>query len=161
MTCVWSDDDRQRKWDIRHLRLLVNEIAPWSKDPSTKVGALIISGTHTPVSWGYNGPPGGIADDPLWFTDREVKLKLTIHAEENAILNARHDTRGCTLYVTAPPCAHCTAKIIQPSVGLARVVYITPKPEFAARWAADLLLSRMLFDAAGTQITTYKRSQVV
>ena len=49
------------KWKKRFLKLS-KEIAEWSKDPSTKVGALIISEDKNIISTGYNGFPRGIED---------------------------------------------------------------------------------------------------
>lgn len=103
-----------RKWDQRFLNV-ANEIASWSKDPSTKVGAVLVSPCKTKVSWGYNGLPRSIADTDERLLNKELKNKLTVHAELNCILNAT-DTIGWTLYVTKPPCIKCAAAIIQAKI---------------------------------------------
>jgi dCMP deaminase len=149
---------RERKWDLRHLRLCRNEIATWSKDASTKVGALIVRDGKLPVAWGYNGPARLIPDEDARFTERDQKLMMTIHAEVNAILNARQDVTGCTLYVTQPCCSHCAAHIIQSRI--ARVVWIRPDEAFAARWAQSLELAQWQFTHAKINTDEYHTTEV-
>jgi deoxycytidylate deaminase len=47
-------------WDSRFLEMAVL-VSKWSKDPSTKVGAVIAKGKFV-VSLGFNGHPAGVAD---------------------------------------------------------------------------------------------------
>ena len=49
------------KWDRRFLAL-AEHVADWSKDPSTKTGAVIVRPDRTIASMGYNGFPRGMAD---------------------------------------------------------------------------------------------------
>lgn len=119
------------KWDQRFMNL-ANEIATWSKDPSTGVGAVIVDDKNRIVSVGFNGYPRNVNDT---YTDRESKLRRTIHAEDNAILFANRDLEGCTIYVSHPPCAHCTAKIIQ--TGITRIVSHGVSVDFYMRWRHD------------------------
>lgn len=141
----------QRKWDTRFLGLAAH-ISAWSKDPSSQVGAVITDGRRI-VSLGYNGFAAGVADTAERLTDRAQKLNLTIHAEENALIFAKRDLRGCTVYVTHPPCPRCAAKLIQDEVG--RVVFIAPSEDFLSRWADDLVLSQAMYREAGILVTMY------
>ncbi len=50
------------KWAGRLLKLS-NEVSTWSKDQSTKVGAIITTKDGSPVSWGFNGMPMGIDEE--------------------------------------------------------------------------------------------------
>lgn len=75
-----------------------------------------------------------------------MKLLRTLHAEQNAILFAARDLTGCTLYVTHPPCARCTALLIQ--AGIREVVYPPVSVEFAERWADDLRESALMLSGA-------------
>ena len=75
------------KWDKRYLEL-ARHISEWSKDPSTKIGAIAIGDHGQVLSQGYNGFPRGINDDTFRLTVREVKYKYIVHAEMNAIYNA-------------------------------------------------------------------------
>lgn len=127
---------------------MARHVATKSKDPSTKVGAVLVDANNRVVSIGFNGPPRGVPDDPS--VDRETKLRRTLHAEQNAIIFARRDLAGCTLYVTHAPCARCAAMIVQ--TGITRVVYFAPEPEFEARWADDLEETRFMFLAAGVEV---------
>lgn len=93
---------------------LADLVGSWSKDPSTKVGAVIVRPDRTIASVGYNGFPRGVEDV---YTTRDAKLLRTVHAEANAILAAQEPLRGYTLYVTPlHPCANCAAYIIQSGI---------------------------------------------
>jgi dCMP deaminase len=76
----------QGKWDVRFLRL-AHEVAKWSKDPSTKVGCILVKDKKV-ISMGYNGFPAGISDDLSRLEDRSIKYEITVHAEVNAVTNA-------------------------------------------------------------------------
>lgn len=135
------------RWDIRFLGLAAF-IADWSKDPSTKVGAVI---THTRsrriVSTGFNGFPAGVEDTDNRLLDRNVKYEMIVHAEQNALMFAGREAEGCTLYVTPlAPCARCAALIIQ--AGIQRVVSLSPDFEHE-RWGEAARISRVMFDEAG------------
>ncbi|MCB1762319.1 MAG: dCMP deaminase family protein [Gammaproteobacteria bacterium] len=140
-----------RKWDTRFLGLAAH-ISGWSKDPSSQVGAVITDGNRI-ISLGYNGFAAGVADKPERLADRNCKLNLTIHAEENAMIFAKRDLTGCTVYVTHPPCPRCASKLIQEEVR--RIVYIAPSDDFLSRWAADLELSQEMYREAGIEISSY------
>jgi dCMP deaminase len=60
-------------------------VAKLSKDPSTKVGAVILDSKRRIVSGGYNGFPRGVEDSDERLNNRETKLRMTIHAERNAL----------------------------------------------------------------------------
>lgn len=139
------------KWDTRFLGLAAH-ISGWSKDPSSQVGAVITDGNRI-VSLGYNGFAAGVEDKPERLSDRECKLNLTIHAEENAMIFAKRDLSGCTVFVTHPPCPRCASKLIQEEVE--RVVFINPSEDFLSRWADDLKLSQAMYQEAGVEVTGY------
>jgi dCMP deaminase len=110
------------KWDRRFLRMAC-EVSTWSKDPSTKVGAVIVDAERNPVSWAFNDFPHGIESTEERWNDRPTKYGLVLHAEVGAILKGdRARMRGATLYVSgAPPCAdQCARPII--AAGILRVV---------------------------------------
>ena len=106
-------------WDQRFLDL-AHHVAQWSKDPSTKVGAVLVGTDKRQVALGYNGFPPRVADSNFRLYHRTIKLRYTIHAERNVLDNAHFPTQGSTLYVTHPPCCACALSII--SKGVARVV---------------------------------------
>jgi len=126
-----------------------------SKDPTTKVGACIVSQDNRVLSLGYNGMPRGCddsimpwgkqSDDPL-----NNKYPYVVHAELNAILNANKDIRGSKLYITLFPCNECAKAIIQS--GIKEIIFLsdTHRDEMAGR-ASDRLLK-----IAGVKITKYE-----
>ena len=144
------------KWDTRFLGLAAH-ISAWSKDPSSQVGAVFTDGNRI-VSLGYNGFAAGVEDKPERLSDRNCKLNLTIHAEENAMIFAKRDLSGCTVYVTHPPCPRCASKLIQEEV--ARVVYISPSEDFLSRWAEDLKLSGEMYREAGVEVSAYELEDI-
>lgn len=134
------------KWDRRFLNL-AEHVGQWSKDPGAKVGAVIADEAKRVVSLGFNGYPRGVSDD---YSDRPTKLLRTIHAEENALLYARQDLTGTTLYCNYPPCATCMAKIIQ--AGVYRVVAKLPDAGFIERWSDSMEEAAKMAREAGVRI---------
>lgn len=108
-----------RVWDRRMLSL-AELVASWSKDPRTKVGAVIADTNFKVCGIGYNGFPRGVIDGASRLADHDAKHACTVHAEVNAIHNASL-TEGCTIYTTLAPCPQCMAQIIQ--AGIIRVIY--------------------------------------
>ena len=94
-------------------------IAQRSKDPSTKVGAVLVSPDQRQVATGYNGFPKGIVENRSRW-ERPAKYDYVVHAEQNAILNCVTDVSGWTLYCTLFPCKQCAKMIAQ--TGLDTVV---------------------------------------
>lgn len=138
-------------WPERYLAL-ADFISGWSKDPSTKVGAVLFRLDGSIISMGYNGFPRGVDDDPALLADRSVKLKMTIHAEENAILAAMRNgstVEGASLAVTRHPCSGCAAKLSQ--AGIRRVYYLSDE-DFEVRWADDIALAKHMFNQLGVML---------
>lgn len=138
---------RMADWSKRYLDI-AKEVATWSKDPSRKIGAVIIGDKGQIISQGYNGFPRGIHDHDHRYYDRETKYKFVVHAEMNAIYNAIHNgssTEGATIYITGLPCCHeCAKGLIQ--VGISRVVMDTKPIE---NWKESGELALIMFDEAG------------
>ncbi len=128
-----------------------------SKDPSTQVGACIVSSTHKILSMGYNGFPRGCSDDEFpWAREGdmlETKYAYVTHSELNAILNYRGGSlEGSTIYVSLFPCNECAKAIIQS--GITTVVYDSDK---YAGTEGNVASKRML-DAAGVRYYQYQRT---
>ena len=121
-----------------------------SKDPSTQVGACIVSPDNVIISTGYNGFPYGCSDDEFpWTRDGDDnKYPYVVHAELNAILNAGgRNLKGAKVYVDLFPCNECAKAIIQS--GIREVVYLYDK---YADTPATIASKRML-NAAGVKLT--------
>ena len=139
------------KRDRRFLEL-AEHISTWSKDPSTKVGCVVVGEDREIRSTGFNGFPRGIEDDAERLADREQKYPLICHAEENAIMHAARtgvSLKGNTAYVTWPPCTRCTRSLIQ--AGVSEVVYPTGI-EIPERWEDDLGIAMGMMEEAGITI---------
>ncbi|MEE2758840.1 MAG: dCMP deaminase family protein [Candidatus Thermoplasmatota archaeon] len=139
------------KWDERFIAL-AHHISAWSKDPSTKVGCVVVGEDREIRSTGFNGFPRGIADDSERLEDREQKYPLICHAEENAIMHAARiglSLKGCTAYVTWPPCTRCARSLIQ--AGVVEVVY-PEDSEVPERWMKDFDMSTSMMEEAGIKI---------
>lgn len=113
------------KWSERFIQL-AEFVSRWSKDPSTKCGAVIVGEDNNVLATGFNGFPRGVVEDEdsgRW--ERPGKYEWVEHAERNAIYNAARDgarLRGATMYLNyaVECCADCTRAIIQS--GIKRVV---------------------------------------
>lgn len=120
-----------------------------SKDPSTKVGCVIVGPDGEIRSTGYNGIPRGVADAPERL-QRPAKYLWVSHAEENAVAHAARvgvSLKGCVAYVTHHPCARCARTLIQSGVASVVVgpnVTMMPQEEFDT--------ARVMFDEAGVSV---------
>jgi dCMP deaminase len=132
------------KWDGRFMAV-AETVATWSKDPSAKVGALLVAPDGRMTSWGFNGFPRGVSDDGR-LQVKSSRLALTVHAEMNALLNCPVDPVGWTLYVTKHPCLECAKAIIQK--GIERVVC----PDPAGSWSDEQTEARDLLREAGATV---------
>jgi dCMP deaminase len=134
-------------WDVRFLEL-AKHVASWSKDPNTKVGAVIVNDNRQVLSLGYNGFPRGVEDRVSRYSDRETKRLFVAHAERNALDNAYVDVRGATLYTTLCPCNECAKSIVQK--GIKRVVSFSPPYEIVERF--NIATTRILFKEGGVKL---------
>lgn len=134
-------------WDKRFLDL-AHHVAQWSKDPSTQVGCVIVNPQRIVVGMGYNGFPRGVDDNPVRYANRELKYRMVQHAETNALFNSTVSVRGCTAYVTHPPCCNCAGALIQS--GVSRVVTVRPNAALAERFKESFGTSRIMFHETST-----------
>lgn len=136
------------KWHARFLRL-AEHVATWSKDPSTKVGAVIVGDRRKVLGLGYNGFPRGVVDSGERYGDRPTKYQLVVHAEVNAILNAGQSVEGATLYTwPLPPCNECAKVVIQS--GIKRIV-VGVSHGSASMWDEKHAVAMDMFREAGVQ----------
>lgn len=141
--------DNELKWHKRFLKL-AEHISTWSKDPSSKIGACIIDNNRRIISTGYNGFAVGVEDTKERLENRDIKYKIVLHAEENAIQFSKQNLEGCSLYVSGlPPCAHCASLIIQSGI---KYVYAWEK-EIPDRWKESVQLTEQIFKEAGVTLT--------
>lgn len=151
LECSQCEDEPKKKlvdkWDDRFLKL-AKHISSWSKDPSTQAGAVIVDEDKRIISTGYNGFPKGVLDSPERYNDREIKYKMVVHAERNAIIFAQRSLKNCTLYtVPFQPCAVCANMVIQS--GIKRCVAPPLQPHLQERWGEDIKIAQQMFKEAG------------
>jgi dCMP deaminase len=135
-----------REWAIE----MAAHVAKLSKDPSTKVGAVIFDPKRRIVSAGYNGFARGVMDTAERLANRDIKYRMVLHAEKNAILFATAPLDDCTIVVTHPCCAQCAAQVIQS--GIKHAVWPRPTFDFMARWGGDYELTLLQFSEAGVTV---------
>jgi dCMP deaminase len=145
---------REEKWDKRFYELALH-VSTWSRDPTTKVGAVLVGKDRRKIALGYNGFPPGVEDFPDRLSNREVKHKLTQHAERNVLDNSAFDTEGSTLYITFFPCSECSKSAV--SKGVKRVV--SPPPSTNEPWASDAEWSLRILSEAGVQVDRFPKDE--
>ena len=128
--------------------------AELSKDPRTKVGAVLVKDNNI-ISTGYNNFPRGVVDKEEDYLNREVKYSKVCHGELNAILNAARSgvsTLGATLYTQGVPCAECSKAVIQS--GCSRVITHKqwPNLQHSEKWRLSVELSYQMLAEAGVII---------
>jgi len=154
---------RQTKWDTRYLSL-AKLVSSWSKDPSTKVGAVAVGEHGQILSQGYNGFPRGVADVETILNDRELKYRYTIHAEMNCIYNASLSgisLKNSSLYVYGLPICHeCAKGVIQS--GVSRVVSAYDHTsERGVTWDASWKYSRAMLEETGIAWSFYSAIDIL
>jgi dCMP deaminase len=128
------------KWD-RYFFDLAIRASKQSKDPSTKVGTAIARPNRSLCSLGFNGFPMGVEDTEERLNNRELKYKLVLHAEQNALLFATESMHGYTLYnYPFQPCSKCAGEIIQAGIRVVKS-YKSDNP----RWIEDFKLAQEMF----------------
>lgn len=144
-----------KKWD---LRFLANSklISSYSKD-KTKIGAILVKDKRILTS-GYNGFPSLIEDTNERLTTREIKLKYTIHAEMNSILQAgKHgiDIYNSTCYIFGlTPCQECAKHLVV--AGVKRVVYsVRTNYSNNTEWLEQFKFVKDLFSEAKIDLLSY------
>jgi dCMP deaminase len=133
---------------------MAKEIASWSKDPNTQVGAIAVGDKGQILSQGYNGFPRGILDRPDRLSNRETKYKFVVHAEMNVIYNATYSgvsLAGAKLYVYGlPVCNECCKGIIQ--VGIKEVYVAQECIDLRPHWFESWMQSLDMFNEVGIKV---------
>ncbi|MBQ3440781.1 hypothetical protein IJG27_00500 [Candidatus Saccharibacteria bacterium] len=110
----------QREWDEYFMKI-AETVALKSKDPSSKMGCVIVDKNKRVVSVGYNGMVQGADESKMTLEERPMKYYFVIHSEMNALLYAHRDLSGCTVYNAVATCENCLKHCLQ--AGIKRFVY--------------------------------------
>lgn len=134
--------------------------ASYSKDPSTKVGAIAIDDDYNIRAQGYNGFPRGVKDTEDRLNDREQKYPRIVHAEANLVAMAARSgvsLQGCSVLLTSlHPCSSCAGLLIQ--AGIKRV--FAPHVSENTRWDASSAVALEMFNEAGVAVYTYDGMEI-
>jgi len=147
-------DITSKKWSGRLLKM-AKDVASWSKDRSTKVGAVITTQDGKPISWGFNGMPMGVNDDVEERHQRPYKYKWMGHAEQNAMdLAPIGDISGCVMFVTFSPCSRCAQSIINKKIATVVVDDNFTSDKMPEHWQEDTKVAVEMLREAGVKIVS-------
>jgi dCMP deaminase len=139
------------KWDERWLEM-AKAVSSYSKDPSTKVGCVIANGKED-ISFGYNGFPCTCEDKEEYYLNRDIKYKLVIHAEVNAIAKATRNFKsveGATVYTyplgVCPACANLLS-----AFGVSRVISLIDMNKSSTQKYQDLSETEFILSKNGME----------
>ncbi len=113
-------NQKQAAWDEYFMKI-AETVALKSKDPSSRMGCVIVDDKKRVVSVGYNGMIQGADESKMTLSERPMKYYFAIHSEMNALIFARRDLTGCTVYNRVATCENCLKYCLQ--AGIKRFVY--------------------------------------
>lgn len=147
-----------KTWRNRFLKLAIH-ISTWSKDPSTKVGCVIVDNENKIVATGFNGLPSFIIDHDDLLNNREAKYGLIRHAEINGLEVAAFEKFEAPfkIFVTAHPCEHCARAISYAKVPISEVHWISDA-EFESRW--DVSTAKNVFSDRNVKFFFYEKEEL-
>lgn len=111
---------KQREWD-EYFMEIAETVAEKSKDPSSKMGCVIVDKNKRVVSLGYNGMIQGADESKMTLSERPMKYYFAVHSEMNALIFSYQDLTGCTIYNRVATCENCLKHCLQ--AGIKRFVY--------------------------------------
>lgn len=149
-------------WDTYFFRMAML-VSQKSKDPSTKVGCVIIGPDREVRATGFNGLPRGVADKPERYADRDFKYPMIVHAETNAVFHAARigvSLKDCVAYTLRPPCSRCAGALIQ--AGVVHVMTLEPPLEWTTspEWGQDMTIAQLMLEEAKVQLSYFRYDAV-
>lgn len=137
----------------KYLKLAQTKADLFSKDPHTKVAAIILSEDFSRIqSTGVNGFPRKFNDTLENRWEKPTKYLYVSHAETNAICNAARSgtsTDGSVIVVTMFPCMNCTKALIQAGI---KKIYTRPPNFQDPKWGQESLVSLEMLVEVGVEI---------
>jgi len=133
-------------------------VARKSKDPSTKVGCIVVGDDHEIRATGYNGFPRGSNDSLEIYNNRPRKYLRVVHAEANAVANASFtgtSLKGGTAYITHPPCASCSGLLVNAGVYHVKFIIDLHAVDFNDRWKEQFNEGISIFEEVGIDFIAY------
>lgn len=153
------DPSRQHKWDLRFLSL-ASLVSSWSKDPSTKTGAVIVRPDNSIASVGYNGFPKKMGDNPALYADRNEKYSRVVHCEVNALLLGRDQSYDEYTLYTWPflSCDRCFVQMVQS--GITRFVAPVASKDQLTRWGDAFVRVKNYAAETGVEMIEIPRKEL-
>lgn len=139
-------------WDTYGM-LLAHAVALKSKDPNTRIGAVVLGPDHEIRSAGFNGLPRGVKEDAA-RNAKPAKYSFWEHGERNAVYNAARmgvSLLGCTMFTQGTPCCDCARAIIQAGISCVVVDFNWDKNN-ATKWAESAEVSKEMFREAEVKL---------
>lgn len=137
----------------------VYDWASRSKDPRSRIGAVIVRGEIS-ISSGYNNFPRKVLDLEERYLDKETKYSFILHAEHNAILNAAklgHSTDGAAMYTQGIPCRECCKAVI--NAGISKIICHKQWPNltYSPAWVESIKLTEIMMEEAGIELEWFDK----
>lgn len=151
--------DKPKDWDTVWMDMAF-EIAKRSKDPSTKVGCLLVSPDNRSIFVGYNGFPEGFLETPeLWCQKPQennewCKYDLVVHAESNALDHKKCDVRGWRCYTTCYPCSDCALRLVNNKI--AKIFYVGKSKGGKSKYE----LSKFIFEGGKVEVVELRKESI-
>jgi dCMP deaminase len=137
------------------------KIATLSRDPSDKVGCVVYKDNgRTFVSAGYNNFPMGVKETKERLLDKEFKRSVMIHAEMDAIFNAKRSLQKSTFFITHSPCAACASSIINAKVSQVVTIEYENNP-LSEYWDKSIQIGRLIMEEAGIKCMTIPYEKII
>lgn len=142
-----------REKAIKYYKLARYTANTFSKDPSTKVGCILLKpGSLQILSIGYNGFPRGVNEQDTTRWERPIKYSFVEHSERNCLYNACRSgtcTDNSIAITTLFPCCDCCRALIQAGVK----TIITHTPDYNnPQWGRDFKISEIMLEEAGVHV---------
>ena len=141
-------------WDT-YFMSLAYLVGMKSKDPRTRVGAVVVGPDNEIRSTGYNSFPRGMNDAVAERYVRPAKHLFFEHAERNAIYNAARmgqSLKGCRIYLPFMPCSDCARGIVQAGIGEVVLHKSHPGNRAEEQRKVNHKASRIIFDECGISV---------
>lgn len=129
-----------------------------SKDPRTKIGAVVVTPDNNIIAQGYNGLPRGINYKNASRLVSPEKYFWFEHGERNAIYSAARNgikLLGSTMYTQGTPCADCGRAIIQAGIKKVVVHTLWEKTNHNEKWIESGIRTTEMLDEAGVKLVKF------
>ncbi len=147
--------DNWHEFFLRHVYLAAQK----SKDPKTKIGAVLVRDKNI-ISTGFNGFPHRVRDLPERYNDRTLKRRMVCHAEANSVLSAARlgiSTLNSVLYSQGIPCSECSKVLIQGGISEIFIHSQWPNLVHSPEWVESIELSKLMLTEAEISIRVFDK----